>query len=84
MELIERVIATLLAEFSDFSQLEANERGGITVDDRHMTNLPGVFAGGDIVQGSSLVVQTVRDARKAAADIDRYLRPQGDGEAVPS
>ena len=34
-----------------------------------MTSLPGVFAGGDIVRGASLVVWGVRDGRDAAAGI---------------
>ena len=32
-----------------------------------MTNLDGVFAGGDIVRGASLVVWAIRDGRDAAA-----------------
>lgn len=39
-----------------------------------MTVLPGVFAGGDIVRGASLVVWGVRDGRDAAVGIDGYLR----------
>jgi len=38
-----------------------------------MTNLDGVFAGGDIVRGASLVVWAVRDGRDAAAAIHSYL-----------
>jgi glutamate synthase (NADPH/NADH) small chain len=57
----------------DFSQLVLNEWGGIIVDGNQMTSLPGVFAGGDIVQGPSLVLHAVRDARRAAAQIHNYL-----------
>ncbi|MBV1799035.1 NAD(P)-dependent oxidoreductase [Siccirubricoccus sp. G192] len=39
-----------------------------------MTELPGVFAGGDIVRGASLVVWAIRDGRDAADQIDRYVR----------
>ncbi|HEV2561843.1 MAG TPA: NAD(P)-dependent oxidoreductase [Rhizomicrobium sp.] len=38
-----------------------------------MTNLEGVFAGGDIVRGASLVVWAIRDGRDAAAAIHKYL-----------
>ena len=38
-----------------------------------MTNLDGVFAGGDIVRGASLVVWASRDGRDAAAAIHSYL-----------
>jgi len=39
-----------------------------------MTELPGVFAGGDIVRGASLVVWAIRDGRDAADQIDAYVR----------
>jgi glutamate synthase (NADPH/NADH) small chain len=35
--------------------------------------VPGVFAGGDASRGASLVVHAVRDGRKAAQGIHRYL-----------
>ena len=37
------------------------------------TNLPGVFAAGDIVRGASLVVWAVKDGRDAAVQIEKYL-----------
>ncbi len=57
----------------DFSDLAVNEWGGIIVDSNQMTSIPGVFAGGDIVRGPSLVLHAVRDARRAAAQIHHYL-----------
>ena len=39
-----------------------------------MTNLDGVFAGGDVVRGASLVVWAIRDGRDAAQAIHKYLR----------
>ncbi len=57
----------------DFSDLAVNEWGGIIVDSNQMTSIPGVFAGGDIVRGPSLVLHAVRDARRAAAQIHAYL-----------
>ena len=47
--------------------------GSLKVDANQMTSLAGVFAGGDSVRGPSLVVHAVRDGRKAAAGIERYL-----------
>jgi glutamate synthase (NADPH/NADH) small chain len=38
-----------------------------------MTDIPGVFAGGDIVRGASLVVWAIKDGRDAAAAIHKYL-----------
>jgi len=39
-----------------------------------MTGLDGVFAGGDIVRGASLVVWAIRDGRDAANGIHSYLQ----------
>ncbi len=37
------------------------------------TNLPGVFAAGDIVRGASLVVWAIKDGRDAAISINKFL-----------
>ena len=37
------------------------------------TNLPGVFAAGDIVRGASLVVWAIKDGRDAAVNIRKFL-----------
>jgi glutamate synthase (NADPH/NADH) small chain len=58
---------------SDLSQIKVTAWGGVIVDDNQMTSLPGVFAGGDLVRGPSLVVNAVRDGRKAARGIHTYL-----------
>ncbi|UPH71937.1 NAD(P)-dependent oxidoreductase [Abyssibius alkaniclasticus] len=39
----------------------------------HATNLPGVYAAGDIVRGASLVVWAIRDGRDAAEAIAKYI-----------
>jgi glutamate synthase (NADPH/NADH) small chain len=39
-----------------------------------MTDLPGVFAAGDIVRGASLVVWAIKDGRDAAAQIHAHLQ----------
>ena len=62
-----------LPRVGDFAELAVDERGCILVDGCQMTNLPGVFAGGSIVRGATPLSEVVRDARKAAAAIDRYL-----------
>jgi glutamate synthase (NADPH/NADH) small chain len=54
--------------------LKLTRWGTILVDrDTLMTSMPGVFAGGDIVRGASLVVWGVRDGRDAAEGIHRHL-----------
>ena len=39
-----------------------------------MTNLDGVFAGGDTKRGASLIVWAIAEGRKMAAGIDKYLQ----------
>jgi glutamate synthase (NADPH/NADH) small chain len=54
--------------------LEVTRWGTIRADFRtHATNLPGVYAAGDIVRGASLVVWAIRDGREAADAILQYL-----------
>ena len=55
--------------------LTVSRWGTLKVNHRSfMTDLPGVFAGGDIVRGASLVVWAIRDGRDAADQIDAYVR----------
>jgi glutamate synthase (NADPH/NADH) small chain len=54
--------------------LKLSRWGTVTIDwNTMMTSLPGVFAGGDIVRGASLVVWGVRDGRDAAEGIHHHL-----------
>jgi glutamate synthase (NADPH/NADH) small chain len=55
------------------NKIEVNKWGGVIADENQMTSVLGVFAGGDLVRGPDLVVRAVRDSRKAAASIHRYL-----------
>jgi glutamate synthase (NADPH) small chain len=57
-------------------KIDINKWGGVVVDENQMTNVAGVFAGGDLVRGPDLVVRAVRDSRKAAAGIHKYLSAQ--------
>ncbi|MBI4640281.1 MAG: NADPH-dependent glutamate synthase [Candidatus Tectomicrobia bacterium] len=52
------------------------DRWGLIVIDRETgeTSIPGVFAGGDDVNGADLIVTAVRDGRKAADGINLYLK----------
>ncbi len=53
--------------------LALTERGYLAADEHGMTNLPGVFAGGDIVRGSATVILAMGDGKRIAATIDEYL-----------
>jgi glutamate synthase (NADPH/NADH) small chain len=47
--------------------------GTILTDGSAMTSVPGVFAAGDCARGQSLVVWAIREGRRAALGVDRYL-----------
>ena len=48
-------------------------KGKVLVKDTSLTNSPGVFAGGDCVNGGKEVVDAVQAGKDAAAAIMRYL-----------
>jgi glutamate synthase (NADPH/NADH) small chain len=56
-------------------ELAVDRWGALQIDHRSMmTTMDGVFAGGDIARGASLVVWAIRDGRDAAAGIHKHLR----------
>ncbi len=54
--------------------LELTSRGYIVTDDDGATNLPGVYAGGDIVTGAATVILAMGAGKKSARAMDRWLR----------
>ncbi|OGC40672.1 hypothetical protein A2Y85_00650 [candidate division WOR-3 bacterium RBG_13_43_14] len=38
------------------------------------TNIPGVFAGGDVTRGPNTVIEAMADGKKAALSIDKFIR----------
>ena len=59
----------------DEDRLQVTKWGTIKTDfDNMETNIPGVFAAGDIVRGASLVVWAIKDGRDAANSIHSYLQ----------
>ena len=54
--------------------LQVTKWGTLKVDfDTMESNIPGVFAAGDIVRGASLVVWAIRDGREVADSIRKFL-----------
>jgi glutamate synthase (NADPH) small chain len=53
--------------------LKLNKWGNIVTDENGMTNLEGVFAGGDIVRGGATVILAMGDGKVAAHAINGYL-----------
>jgi NADPH-dependent glutamate synthase beta subunit-like oxidoreductase len=55
--------------------IETTRQGTIKIDPQTlMSTMPGVFAAGDIAFGPRLIISAVADGKKAAEEIDRYLR----------
>jgi glutamate synthase (NADPH/NADH) small chain len=64
-----------LVTLFDEPTLPVSRWGTLKIDwDTMMTELPGVFAAGDIVRGASLVVWGVRDGRDAATGIHAFIQ----------
>tara|TARA_B100001121_G_scaffold184308_1_gene160928 strand:- start:104 stop:1543 length:1440 start_codon:yes stop_codon:yes gene_type:complete len=64
-----------LPKLFNSENLAVSKWGTIKIDLTSMqTNIPGVFAAGDIVRGASLVVWAIRDGRDAANQIEKYLK----------
>ncbi len=81
----ERVEVDLLIQAMGFVGADAGEvaaqlglaldaRGNVKVDKDFMTSVPGVFAGGDVARGASLIVWALADGRDLAKAADSFLR----------
>ncbi|MBR6034673.1 MAG: bifunctional dihydroorotate dehydrogenase B NAD binding subunit/NADPH-dependent glutamate synthase [Paludibacteraceae bacterium] len=58
---------------SSVEGLEISKKGTIVVNDGMQSNLPMIFAGGDIVRGGATVILAMSDGRKAAKAMHEYL-----------
>jgi glutamate synthase (NADPH/NADH) small chain len=58
--------------------LEKDARGNVKVSENYMTNVPGVFAAGDMRRGQSLVVWAISEGRQAARGVDAFLMGKSD------
>lgn len=63
--------------------VEVNRYGQIVVDENMKTSKENVWAGGDAAFGPTNVITALRDARKAASAMDKYLGGEGLDEAEP-
>jgi glutamate synthase (NADPH/NADH) small chain len=59
---------------SSVEGLEISKKGTIVVNEGMQSNLPMIFAGGDIVRGGATVILAMSDGRKAAAAMHEYLK----------
>jgi glutamate synthase (NADPH) small chain len=53
--------------------VELDQRGNVKTDETYMTNVKGVFAGGDMRRGQSLVVWAINEGRQVAKNVDCFL-----------
>ena len=53
--------------------LELGRKNTIVVNENMQTNIPTIFAGGDIVRGGATVILAMGDGRRAAKAMDEYL-----------
>ncbi|MEO7046144.1 MAG: FAD-dependent oxidoreductase, partial [Ferruginibacter sp.] len=53
-----------------------NRNGKVSVTEKAITNIPGVFAGGDCVNGGKEVVDAVQAGKDGAAIILKYIMPR--------
>ena len=53
--------------------LELDPRGNVKANAEYQTNVPGVFAAGDLRRGQSLVVWAIHEGREAARAVDKHL-----------
>ena len=58
---------------SSVEGLEISKKGTIVVNEGMQSNLPMIFAGGDIVRGGATVILAMSDGRKAAKAMHEYL-----------
>lgn len=56
------------------------EKGSVVVDERMMTSVPGIFAGGDVVPGERNVTVAIGHGKRAAKAIDAWIRGEALGE----
>ncbi|MFQ6038378.1 MAG: FAD-dependent oxidoreductase, partial [Candidatus Aminicenantales bacterium] len=60
------------------SKLQVTKWNTLEVDPETMaTNVPGIFAGGDVVSGPATVLQAMQAGKTAARSIHRFLRGEG-------
>ncbi|MGR3304291.1 MAG: FAD-dependent oxidoreductase, partial [Candidatus Scalindua sp.] len=77
------IVAT--GQYSDIDllpkELSISSGGTVVVNpDTMATNIPGIFAGGDVVNGPDVLVKALGMGRKAAMTIDKYLRGEEFGD----
>jgi glutamate synthase (NADPH/NADH) small chain len=66
-------VATVLDVFGVDKDARGNAKAGTDFIGGYATNVPKVFAAGDMRRGQSLVVWAIREGRQAARAVDEFL-----------
>ena len=66
-------VATVLDSFGVDKDARGNARASTDEEGGYATNVPKVFAAGDMRRGQSLVVWAIREGRQAARAVDAFL-----------
>jgi len=66
-------VGGLLDAFGVTKDARNNARAATEGDNAYATNVPKVFAAGDVRRGQSLVVWAIREGRQAARSVDAFL-----------
>ncbi len=74
MGFIHPVFQGMLEDFDISLDASGNVDASIEGEKAYHTNIDGVFSAGDMRRGQSLVVWAIREGRKCAEAVDKYLR----------
>jgi glutamate synthase (NADPH/NADH) small chain len=66
-------VATVLDAFGVDKDARGNAKASTEFTGGYITNVPKVFAAGDMRRGQSLVVWAIREGRQAARSVDEFL-----------
>ncbi|MCB2018152.1 MAG: glutamate synthase subunit beta, partial [Hydrogenophaga sp.] len=71
-------VATVLDAFGIEKDARGNAKASTEITGGYATNVPKVFAAGDMRRGQSLVVWAIREGRQAARAVDEFLMGSSD------
>jgi glutamate synthase (NADPH/NADH) small chain len=71
-------VGSVLDAFGVEKDGRGNARATTDGDKSYATNVPKVFAAGDMRRGQSLVVWAIREGRQAAHSVDAFLMGSSD------
>ena len=71
-------VATMLDAFGVDKDARGNAKASTDFNGGYATNVPKVFAAGDVRRGQSLVVWAIREGRQAARAVDEFLMGSSD------